>query len=135
MWELIISSIVALTSLIGAVWGIVRYYDQKRANKAKEDHAEIVALRTALEAMADRLENMEMRMMNNELDRLRSDIINFETQLRNGFAMSEGDFSHIHHSYDKYHAAHGNSYIDGVMADIIEMEHEYRAAIMGEDNE
>ena len=153
--EIVISLILAASTLIGTIWGIVKYYDIKQtkkeqALKAKEEaekkqqdekltkalnaiskdladikddnahqHAEISTLQTEVRAV-------KKQMDEDEMDRLRSDIIDCVNKLQNGFIMSQADFEHIHHSYDKYVSRNGNSYIASCMEYVTDYEEECR---------
>lgn len=152
--ELIISLILAVSTLIGTVWGIVKYYDVKRTKQEQEQHARENARDELLSSIATELkgikednalqhnniselqadvtslhtsiETMQQQIDENEMDRLRCDIISCVNKLQNGFTMSQADFEHIHHCYDKYISRNGNSYIESCMAYVTEYEEECR---------
>ena len=152
--ELIIGLITALATLIGVVWGIVKYYDIKRtkqeteaqareqkhdemlAEVAKElksithdnslQHAAIEGLRQDVTTLNSNIDDMQQQIDENEMDRLRCDIISCVNKLQNGFTMSQADFEHIHHCYDKYVGKGGNSYIESCMEYVVEYEEECR---------
>lgn len=152
--ELIIGLIGAVTTLVGTVWGIVKYYDVKRtkqeadaqAREQKHDemlasmveelkcitrdntlqHEAIEELRQELTSVGEDIDVMQQQINENEMDRLRCDIISCVNKLQNGFTMSQADFEHIHHCYDKYIGRGGNSYIRSCMEYVVEYEEECR---------
>lgn len=152
--ELIIGLITAIAALIGTVWGIVKYYDKKRTKqeaeaKAREDkhdqmlesmatelkcitrdntlqHDAIDQLRQEVTSLNENIDTMQQQIDENEMDRLRCDIISCVNKLQNGFTMSQADFEHIHHCYDKYIQRGGNSYIESCMEYVVEYEEECR---------
>ena len=152
--ELIIGLITAIATLIGVVWGIVKYYDKKRTKqeaeaKAREDkhdqmlesmatelkcitrdntlqHNAIDQLRQEVTSLNENIDTMQQQIDENEMDRLRCDIISCVNKLQNGFTMSQADFEHIHHCYDKYVGKGGNSYIESCMEYVVEYEEECR---------
>lgn len=152
--ELIIGLISALAALIGTVWGIVKYYDVKRtkqeteaqAREQKHDemlgsiaqkleritqdnalqHNAIEELQQEVTSLNENIDTMQQQIDENEMDRLRCDIISCVNKLQNGFTMSQADFEHIHHCYDKYISRGGNSYIESCMEYVVEYEEECR---------
>ena len=56
--ELIISLIVAITGLIGTVWGIVKYYDKKNSKRQAQEQQEKQKLNATLETISGKLENI-----------------------------------------------------------------------------
>ena len=172
--EWIVGLISAVTAFIGAIWGIVKYYDakgvkeQEKREKAEAERQraieeretrrdeifnnivgslsalsedsqdqkeEIAFLHARFDLMHDQIEQMSHTIEENEMDRLRSDIIDCVSKLRNGFEMSQVDLEHIHHCYDKYRAKGGNSYIESCMEYVFEYERECReAGVIGFEN-
>lgn len=154
MLELIISLIVAISTLIGTVWGIVKYYDVKRTKQEAEkirkeeerdnilknvvtqltaisldnaaQHRNIEIVQEEIGKINLQTQNIQEQIDENEMDRLRSDIINCVNKLQNGLTMSQADFEHIHHCFDKYINRGGNSYIQSCMDYVIEYEEECR---------
>ena len=154
MLELIISLIVAISTLIGTVWGIVKYYDVKRTKQEAEkirkeeerdnilknvvtqltaisldnaaQHRNIEIVQEEIGKINLQAQNIQEQIDENEMDRLRSDIINCVNKLQNGLTMSQADFEHIHHCFDKYINRGGNSYIQSCMDYVIEYEEECR---------
>lgn len=159
--EWIIGAITAAAGLIGTVWGIVKYYDQKRVNEKneqneREDRREklltetleglnsvhttmsgqalkVDSLVSVLSNIDTKLEEMQEQIDTNEMDRLRHVIIEGMLNLQNGLEVSQVYLEHIHHCYDKYKNCGGNSYIDSCMANIVEYEEECRRISMEED--
>lgn len=145
---------MAIATLIGTVWGIVKYYDVKRTkteaeNTRKEEernnlfkemvqklekidadnnsqHEHLGLIQHKVDEMQTKVENIQVQIDENEMDRLRSDIINGVNKLQNGLTMSQADFEHIHHCYDKYTSKGGNSYIESCMDYVTEYEEECR---------
>ena len=154
MLELIISLILAASTLIGTVWGIVKYYDVKRTKKETEavqreeerdkvlktvaeqlktialdnaaQHRNIEIVQEEIRKINLQIQNIQEQIDENEMDRLRSDIINCVNKLQNGLTMSQADFEHIHHCFDKYISKGGNSYIQSCMDYVIDYEEECR---------
>lgn len=154
MLELIISLILAASTLIGTVWGIVKYYDVKRTKKETEavqreeerdkilktvaeqlktialdnaaQHRNIEIVQEEIVKINLQIQNIQEQIDENEMDRLRSDIINCVNKLQNGLTMSQADFEHIHHCFDKYISKGGNSYIQSCMDYVIDYEEECR---------
>lgn len=160
-----------LATLIGAVWGIVRYYDKKKVDRDTQQQArdaerdkllkdillqlntnslvneaqkkDIAEMHKDIKKVHEQLDTVQAEAQDtrriidkNEMDRLRSDIILYENQLENGLALNKNALEHVHHCYDKYHAAGGNSYIDGCMESIKEYERECREnGIIGFDDQ
>lgn len=79
----------------------------------------------------DEIESQLLEMLNNmnknEKDRLKTEIIDFATKLRNNQQVGMEDFQHIHYVYDKYHLLHGNTYCDSLHSFITDCEKEYLA--------
>jgi hypothetical protein len=168
--ELIVGFIVAVTGLIGGIWAIVKYYDQKSTKKQEQQNQQELArdnvlkdikkdlkiilddnaqrkeeikelkedvnkLHVQKDEMQRQLQIMQETMNENEMDRLRNDIIDGVSKLRNGYDMSQVDLDHIHHCYDKYISKGGNSYIRTCMEYVKEYEREcFDAGIEGFDN-
>jgi uncharacterized protein YpuA (DUF1002 family) len=124
--ELIIGLIGALATLIGTVWGIVKYYDVKRTKAEAEAKTKQDARDTVLDTILKTLGNLQMQVTENEMDRLRTDIINCANKLQNGYTVTSDYLEHIHHAYDKYIAGGGNSYIEDCMAYVRAYEEECR---------
>lgn len=142
-WEIIVSLIVAITGLISAVWGIVKYYDTKREKKQteadtfmkemreenKQQSIKIDSLITKTIGLEDdlnnlktdvtnvhtRLDNQENNIHDNEMNRLQTAIMDFAASLRNGNTATLNSFNYIFHAYDKYKALGGNSFVDSEM--------------------
>lgn len=124
--ELIIGLIGACATLIGTVWGIVKYYDVKRTKAeatAKQEQNERAAI---LGTILGKLDKLQEQVEENEMDRLRTDIINCANKLQNGYTVTSDYLEHIHHAYDKYIARGGNSYIEDCMAFVRSYEEECR---------
>lgn len=142
----------AVGGAIGTVWGIIKWYAERKARKEAEAKAfqkeAIVTevsenVKTLIEPIKaqnetqseqiDKLERihkeevgkLQTSINNNELDRLRAEIMIFACNLRNGMKMSDADFKYICKAYDKYHKMGGNSYIDSVMEYIKEEEDKF----------
>ena len=73
-------------------------------------------------------QNMQKEIEENEVDRLRAEIIDTYNKLLNGYTLSSVEFEHVHHSYDKYTAKGGNSYVEDCMDSIREFEKDFREA-------
>ena len=71
---------------------------------------------------------LQKEIEENEVDRLRTEIIDIYNKLLNGYTLSSVEFEHVHHSYDKYKARGGNSYIKNCMDAIEEFEKDFREA-------
>lgn len=126
--DLVIGGISALAALIGAMWGIVKYYDQKRTKQEENQRTKERERDEQLDNIKFSLDAVKTTIDENEMDRLRSEIIQAENDLRNGLELSEVYLKHVHHSYDKYISKGGNSYIVECMDNIKEYERECRAA-------
>lgn len=61
--------------------------------------------------ITDRLDILEKNMNSNELDRIRYEILQFSSSLRNGLSRTETDYQHIEAIFTKYKNMGGNSYI------------------------
>lgn len=91
-------------------------------------HKDIAKLQNQLKAVEKEAQDTRKTIEENEMDRLRSDIILYQNQLENGMGLNQQALMHVHHSYDKYHAKGGNSYIEDCMSYIREYERECREA-------
>ena len=157
MIELAIGLITGAAGLIGTIWGIIKYYDQKKEKKEQqkekqqlqqqEEHIKVVAalskgvtqltnlvhaqqkenknIQNHIDNMQDQMQEMMLAIEENEMDRLRTDIVDCVSKIRNGYDVSPIDLEHIHHAYDKYKSKGGNSYIESCMSLIKEYEDEY----------
>jgi|GEM_PF-2805097 len=133
--ELIIGLVGATATLIGTVWGIVKYYDVKRTKAEKEAKKEQDEKNAILDNILKKLELLNKQVDENEMDRLRTDIINCVNKLQNGYIASSDYLEHIHHAYDKYTSKGGNSYIEDCMDYVRSYEEECRRnGVIGFDN-
>ena len=89
-------------------------------------HNAIEELQQEVTSLNENIDTMQQQIDENEMDRLRCDIISCVNKLQNGFTMSQADFEHIHHCYDKYISRGGNSYIESCMEYVVEYEEECR---------
>lgn len=138
-------TIVAVGGVLGTIFGWVKYLHSRRDNKiedrlsAKLDSSiEQVKIQNEQQSeLIDKLDRTQREEANsikkviheNEMDRLRTEIMIFTCNLRNGMKMDGADFHHIHRAYDKYKKLGGNSYIDADMAYIKEKELELKITI------
>ena len=110
-WEIIISLIVAVTGLIGAIWAIVKYYDGKKTAREDAEKAEAKKRREAqqkadeektqqLNKMFKLIESVEElnKTQQQELKDMRKDII-----------VIQEDINLVHHELNKQkHDIHDN---------------------------
>ena len=101
---------------LDSVEGILK--EQKDINTKQDDK---------FDEIESQLFEMSDNMDKNEKDRLKTEIIDFATKLRNNQQVSMEDFQHIHYVYDKYHSLHGNTYCDSLYSFIANCEKEYLA--------
>lgn len=142
-WEIIVSLIVAVTGLISALWGIIKYYDTKRDKKQQEQNIfmqemrdenkaqsqkidklfnktsglenEVNNLKTDVSNVHEQLRSQESNIHENEMNRLQTAIMDFASSLRNGNSATLNSFNYIFHAYDKYKMLGGNSFVDSEM--------------------
>lgn len=142
-WEVIVSLIVAVTGLISALWGIIKYYDTKRDKKQQEQNIfmqemrdenkvqsqkidklfnktsglenEVNNLKTDVSNVHEQLRSQESNIHENEMNRLQTAIMDFAASLRNGNSATLNSFNYIFHAYDKYKMLGGNSFVDSEM--------------------
>ena len=155
--EIVLAIIAGLGGIIGSVWGIVKYYDQKRERRESNISKEKQAQTEAIHKMSEKLDALCAKMMQqendssklhqqlaivestlqtvikkldeNETDRLRTDIIDCVGKIRNGWDITQVELDHVHHAYDKYvNELKGNSYVVNCMEFINDFENDCRKA-------
>lgn len=94
--------------------------------KNQHQYDELKVVQNDLSSVGEQIKEIKAQQQEDEMDRLRSDIIDCVNKLQNGLIMSQADFLHIHHAYDKYTKNHGNSYIEGCMEFVTQYEEECR---------
>ena len=142
-WEVLIGLIGAVCALIGAIWAIVKYYDEKKTKQENQRQEKIDKICTlvekverdntsqqeALRHMRDDLiviqedvtnihEQLHLQQHNihdNEIHRLQTAIVDFADKLRAGQSVSLMNFQYIFSQYEKYHSMGGNTFIDSEM--------------------
>lgn len=137
--ELITAIAGALIGIGGFVFGIIKWRDERRErrnSKKRQSTQDFVAekINEAIVPIKDELAKLQETVKDNELNRLRSEIMIFVHELKNGQFIDGADFEHIHKAYDRYHAMGGNSYIDGDMQFILRCEKEILKKINNNNN-
>ena len=69
-----------------------------------------------IENLGNQIKKVDEKVDENEKDRIRYEILQFSSSLRNGRQKTENDYTHIEELYQKYHEKlNANSYISSEM--------------------
>lgn len=91
------------------------YYEELQRHEDAHNH-----IQNTLEELTEGQERLTKYIEKNERMRLKSEIIDFAEDLRNGHTKSTSSYQHIYAAYDYYKKLKGNSFVDQVYHEIKE---------------